>query len=87
MNWLKEVGQTYFYRKADCLYTPSLESGALPGVFRKYFIEKHLDVFENNIKIEDLINADELLLTNALRGEVKVNKLFITPNEFISYDN
>ncbi len=76
-----------FFRKADCLYTPSLESGALPGVFRKYFIEKHLDVFENNIKIEDLINADELLLTNALRGEVKVNKLFITPNEFISYDN
>jgi para-aminobenzoate synthetase/4-amino-4-deoxychorismate lyase len=76
-----------FFRKADCLYTPSLESGSLPGVFRKYFIEKHLDVFENNIKIEDLINADELLLTNALRGEVKVNKLFIKPNEFISYDN
>ena len=47
----------------------------MPGVYRKYFIEMHPDVIEKNIKIEDLVNADELLLTNALRGEVKVNKL------------
>ena len=28
-----------FLRKADSWYTPSLESGALPGIYRKHFIE------------------------------------------------
>jgi len=62
-----------------------LESGALPGVYRKYFIEKHPDISEKNIKVDDLITADELLLTNALRGEVIVQKLYITPKEYITY--
>jgi para-aminobenzoate synthetase/4-amino-4-deoxychorismate lyase len=74
-----------FIRRGNSWSTPSLESGALPGVYRKYFIGKYHNVSELKVKIEDLINADELLLTNALRGEVKVNKLFITPNEYITY--
>lgn len=76
-----------FVKKENSWFTPSLESGALPGIYRKYFIDVHPNVIEKNIKIEEIVNADELFLTNALRGEVKVNKLFITPNEFISYDN
>jgi para-aminobenzoate synthetase/4-amino-4-deoxychorismate lyase len=76
-----------FIKKENSWFTPSLESGALPGIYRKYFIDVHPNVIEKNIKIEEIVNADELFLTNALRGEVKVNKLFITPNEFISYDN
>jgi len=75
-----------FLRKANSWHTPSLESGALPGVYRKYFIEMHPDAIEKSLKVEDLANADELLLTNALRGEVKVNKLFLTPTEYISYE-
>jgi para-aminobenzoate synthetase/4-amino-4-deoxychorismate lyase len=74
-----------FFRKADSWYTPFLESGALPGVYRKYFIEKHRNVIEKNIKIEELVNADEMLLTNALRGEVRVGKLFIGDNEYITF--
>jgi para-aminobenzoate synthetase/4-amino-4-deoxychorismate lyase len=76
-----------FLRKGSFWLTPTLEAGALPGVYRKYFIKNHSDIAEKNIKIEDLIEANELLLTNALRGEVKVNKLFITPDEFIIYNN
>ena len=74
-----------FIRKDNIWFTPSLESGALPGVYRKYFIEMHPEVSEKKLKIDDLVNADEILLTNALRGEVKVNKLFLTPNEYITY--
>ncbi len=74
-----------FLRKADSWYTPFLESGALPGVYRKYFIEMHRNVIEKNIKIEELVNADEMLLTNALRGEVRVSKLFIGDNEYITF--
>ncbi|MCW9066055.1 MAG: aminodeoxychorismate synthase component I [Ignavibacteriaceae bacterium] len=75
-----------FIKKENSWFTPSLESGALPGIYRKYFIDMYPNVIEKNIKYEEIVNADELFLTNALRGEVKVNKLFITPNEFISYD-
>jgi branched-subunit amino acid aminotransferase/4-amino-4-deoxychorismate lyase len=75
-----------FIRKDNIWFTPLLESGALPGVYRKYFIEMHPQVSEKKLKIDDLVNADEILLTNVLRGEVKVNKLFLTATEYISYE-
>ncbi len=75
-----------FLRKENVWFTPSLESGALPGVYRKYFIEMHPGVTEKKLTIDDLVNADELMLTNALRGEVNVKKLFLNQQEFITYD-
>ena len=76
-----------FYRKGTNWFTPALNSGLLPGIYRKYFIERHSDISERNIKIEDLIEADELLLTNALRGELKVDKLFINSEEYVAFAN
>lgn len=75
-----------FIRKENIWFTPSLESGALPGIYRKYFIEMHPEVSEIKLKIDDLINADELILTNVLQGEMKVSKLFVSPTEYISYE-
>ncbi len=46
----------------------------------------HPEVSEIKLKIDDLINADELILTNVLRGEMKVSKLFVSPTEYISYE-
>ena len=74
-----------FIRKGTNWFTPPLESGSLPGVYRDYFVRSNANVYEKNLKIPDLIEADELLLTNALRGEVRVKLLFITPDEFITY--
>jgi para-aminobenzoate synthetase/4-amino-4-deoxychorismate lyase len=75
-----------FLRKGNTWFTPHLDSGALPGIYRNYFIQNNLNVVEKNIKVQDLIDASELLLTNALRGEVKVNKLFINADEYITYN-
>ncbi|MFI5236921.1 MAG: aminodeoxychorismate synthase component I [Ignavibacteriales bacterium] len=75
-----------FLRKENVWFTPSLESGALPGVYRKYYIEMHPEVSEKKLTIDDLVNADELMLTNALRGEVKVKKLFLNQQEFLTYE-
>jgi para-aminobenzoate synthetase / 4-amino-4-deoxychorismate lyase len=74
-----------FIRKGTSWFTPPLDSGALPGIYRQYFIENNPNVFEKSVKLNDLIEADELLLTNALRGEVKVNKLFTSADEYITY--
>jgi len=74
-----------FLRKDNTWFTPNLESGALHGIYRKYFIGNNSEVSEKIIKVDDLISADEVLLTNALRGEVIVQKLYITPDEYITY--
>jgi para-aminobenzoate synthetase/4-amino-4-deoxychorismate lyase len=72
-------------RKNGAWFTPKCESGALPGIYRKYFIGKNPEVSEKIIKVDDLLSADEVLLTNALRGEVSVQKLYITPKDYITY--
>ena len=66
-----------FIRKCNKLYTPPLDAGILPGVYRKYFIENNLpNVIEKNIRFEEVLNSDEIILTNSLRGKIKVDQLF-----------
>jgi para-aminobenzoate synthetase/4-amino-4-deoxychorismate lyase len=74
-----------FLKKGKQWFTPPLNSGALPGIYRKHFMEKNPEVSERNIKVEDLFNIDSLVLTNALRGEIKVSKVFINNNEFVEF--
>jgi para-aminobenzoate synthetase/4-amino-4-deoxychorismate lyase len=66
-----------FIKKDNIWYTPAIESGILAGVYRKYFIGKNRgNVIEKEISKDELFNADEVVLTNSLRGEIKVEKLF-----------
>ncbi|MFI5236647.1 MAG: aminodeoxychorismate synthase component I [Ignavibacteriales bacterium] len=76
-----------FLRKGNSWFTPPSTAGILPGIFRKYFMLTNSDVSEKSLRIEDLIKADELILTNALRGDIKVNKLFINQREFIEFQS
>ena len=75
-----------FLRKEDSWFTPRLDSGALPGIYRQHFIKMHPQTLEKNIKINDFRTADEIILTNTLRGEVKVNKLSISSEEYITFN-
>jgi len=65
--------------------TPSLQCGILPGIYRKYFIRTHPEIKEKRISLDELITADEIILTNSLRGAVKVNELYISENEYIAF--
>jgi para-aminobenzoate synthetase/4-amino-4-deoxychorismate lyase len=85
-NELAEGSRTnIFLRKQKSWFTPSLESGALPGIYRKHFIANIRNISERTLTIEDLKIADALVLTNALQGEIKVKKLFLSPRDFILY--
>lgn len=59
-----------FILKGDNLFTPSLESGILPGITRQVVIkvseEMGLKVKELKIRPEELYDADEAFLTNSL---------------------
>ncbi|MEC5142255.1 aminotransferase class IV [Chitinophaga sp. 212800010-3] len=52
------------------LYTPPLSEGGVCGVMRKHLLKAELPfkVIEKPLEIEDLENADEIFLTNAIYG-------------------
>jgi branched-chain amino acid aminotransferase len=49
------------------LITPALSEGCVDGVMRRYIMEQG-EVEENSIGINDLLEADEIFLTNAIQG-------------------
>ncbi|MEX1038000.1 MAG: aminodeoxychorismate synthase component I, partial [Acidimicrobiia bacterium] len=54
-------------RLGDRWVTPVLESGCLPGVYREMLLDDE-EVEEDVVTIEDLKGADEIAVTNAVRG-------------------
>lgn len=68
---------TVFIRKGDCLITPPVSVGALPGVLRAEMLaNQSAKVIEQPFTCEDLLKADSVYIGNALRGmrQVKVRK-------------
>ena len=75
-----------FVKKGDVITTPSLQCGILPGIYRKYYLRTHPEIKEKRISLDELITADEIILTNSLRGAVKVNEFYINENEYIAFN-
>jgi para-aminobenzoate synthetase/4-amino-4-deoxychorismate lyase len=66
-----------FVQKNGKLYTPPLNCGVLPGTYRRYILESvEFDAHEKVLTIEDLTNADEIFVTNAIQGILKGNLEF-----------
>lgn len=63
-----------FIIKDKKIYTPSLKCGLLPGIVREWVI-KTFDVIEKEITKDELLNSDEVFLTNSLVGVIKVSKV------------
>jgi len=64
-----------FIRKGSKWLTPPVNCGLLPGVYRNYHIKTLEKVYEKPIFPNDLYTADEIILTNSLRGIIKVEKV------------
>ncbi len=75
LNELSEVTSAcmanFFWLKGGRLYTPSLQTGCLPGTTREFVIE-NLECDEVEAGIEALHEADEIFLTSAGIGVVQV---------------
>ncbi len=67
-----------FIIKNGVTKTPALTEGCVAGVMRKHLIEtlnqNNIEVVETTINIEDIINADEVFLTNAIKGIIWVRQ-------------
>ncbi|MDQ3191335.1 MAG: aminotransferase class IV [Bacteroidota bacterium] len=71
-NIAEATSSNFFLVSSGKLYTPALEEGCIAGTMRKTIIELALSsgrkVYECSINPEDLLDADELFLTNATNG-------------------
>lgn len=67
-----------FWIKNQKVYTPSIEEGCVAGVTRRFLLQILLSagytVQEQSLCLEDLLDADEIFLTNAVRGIRSVGK-------------
>lgn len=62
-----------FIRKNKRFYTPPLSCGLLDGVYRRHMFSSRKDsVREKTLFKEDLLDAEEIYLSNSVRGLVRV---------------
>jgi para-aminobenzoate synthetase/4-amino-4-deoxychorismate lyase len=66
-----------FIEKAGRLFTPPIESGVLPGVYRRHLMETRPDIKERVLTLDDLRNADAVYICNAVRGLRKVRLILV----------
>ena len=64
-----------FIMKNGKWLTPKISCGLLNGVYRQHFILNHKDCIETVLYRDDILNADEIILTNAVRKEIKISKV------------
>ncbi len=70
---IESISSNIFLVKDNSMFTPALSEGCLPGVMRKVLInhiapQTGIPVTEVKPGINDLFNADEIFLTNAIHG-------------------
>ncbi len=60
-----------FIKVAGDYFTPPVTAGLLKGIERQYFIQQ-MNVKEKHLSLDDLLTADEVILTNSVRGAISV---------------
>lgn len=71
-----------FIRKGNDWLTPPINAGILPGIERSNFLERNPQIKEQIIRLEDLYEADEIVLTNSLRGKIVIDNLCFNEKSF-----
>ncbi|NOQ75335.1 MAG: 4-amino-4-deoxychorismate lyase [Crocinitomix sp.] len=76
MGIIESTSSNLFIVSNGVLYTPGLDLGCLGGTMRMQIInlaiQHNIKVYECNISPQNLLAADELFLTNAIKGVVWV---------------
>ncbi len=79
-NFISETAfANVFFVKNGIFFTPSLETGCLPGTRRRLIIETlkefNIKVIEGFFRLKDILSADEVFITSAREDLVRVRKI------------
>ncbi|MGL4819537.1 MAG: aminotransferase class IV [Bacilli bacterium] len=65
-----------FFVKEGVVFTPSVQTGILPGVMRRWVIawcaQQGIEVYEGEFQLDELLQSDEVFITNSVQGVVPV---------------
>ncbi|MCK4826053.1 aminotransferase class IV, partial [bacterium] len=64
-----------FIQQKQKIYTPPLNLGLLNGCYRQHLIQNK-NVYEKIVTLQDLQTADEVFITNSVRKEIIVDKIY-----------
>ncbi len=67
-NIMESTIANVFWIKDDKIFTPPLEDGCVAGVMRRHLMDTSDGIGEQSLTEEALLAADEVFLTNAIRG-------------------
>ena len=67
-NVIESAIANVFWIKEGIVYTPQLSEGCVAGVMRRYVLVKQPGIREEPLTQERLLEADEVFLTNAIKG-------------------
>ncbi len=67
-NIIESTIANIFWVRDKNIFTPPLSEGCIAGVMRKHILNTVPEIQEQSLSIQALIEADEVFLTNALRG-------------------
>ncbi len=65
-----------FIKSGKFYYTPPLACGLLNGVYRRYLLKKKANFREKVLTQDELKNAEQVYLTNSVRGIQQVDLKF-----------
>ncbi|WP_411168208.1 aminotransferase class IV [Clostridium sp. MB05] len=63
-----------FIVKDNIVYTPNVRSGLLPGIVRDFIINNY-EVYEKEITLDEVMESDEIFITNSLLGIMGISKI------------
>jgi para-aminobenzoate synthetase/4-amino-4-deoxychorismate lyase len=61
-----------FIEKDGCMFTPPVNCGVLPGVYRRHLLQTRPEIEERVLSLDNLRDADAVYICNAVRGLRKV---------------
>ena len=82
-NVIECFNSNIFIIKEDIIYTPPLSDGCVSGTMRGWVLNNET-VIEKSLSEKEILNADEIFITNAVSGIIPIKK--VEETEFFSFE-
>jgi branched-chain amino acid aminotransferase len=82
-NVIECFNSNIFIVKEDIIYTPPVSDGCVSGTMRGWVLNNEI-VIEKSLSEKEILNADEIFITNAVSGIIPIKK--VEETEFFSFE-